>query len=104
VNEVNMQSLSHEQIVDDIVSILQEMVMDWDLEFSEPIGPNTRLITDLGFESIDVVQLVVAIEQHYDRRGLPWEEILMVDGHYVNEMKTGQIVDFLQQCLNNERS
>jgi len=86
-----------------VIRILGEITYDWDLEFGGAIGPDTKLITDLGFESIDVVQFVVAMEEHFRRRGLPWEEFLMVDGRYVDEIKVDDTVAFLNRCLNNHQ-
>ena len=84
----------------DLVGILQDMTSDWDTEFDGGIRPETRLIADLGFESIDVVQFVVAVEERYQRRELPFEEILMADGRYVDEVRVGDAVDFLVRHLN----
>lgn len=77
------------------VAIINDMTSDWDTGFEGGVGPETRLIADLGFESIDVVQLVVAIEERFQRRDLPFEELLMEDGRYVDELRVGAIADFL---------
>ncbi len=89
-----------EQILQDVVAILEDMTKDWDTEFSGAIGAETRLIGDLAFESIDVVQFVVAIEEHFKRRDLAFEQLLMEDGRYVSELRVGGAVDFLHQKLN----
>jgi acyl carrier protein len=83
-------------IEQDVIRILSDMTKDWDLEFSGAIGPQTRLVGDLAFESIDVVQFVVAIEEHYKRRDLPFEQLLMKDGRYVSEIRVQDAVDFLE--------
>jgi len=83
----------------ELIGILTDMTADWDTAFSGGIQGNTRLIADLGFESIDVVQLVVAIEGQFQRRDLPFEELLMEDGRYVEELEVGSIVDFLARHL-----
>ena len=84
-------------VLRDVVSILEDITGDWDLDLSGGIGPETRLIADLGFESIDVVQFVVAIEQRFQRRDLPFEQLLMVDGRYRDDLHVVDIVDFLDQ-------
>ena len=43
--------------------------------------------------------LVVAIEAHVHRRHLKFEQLMMVDGRYVQELKVGEIVDFLDKQL-----
>lgn len=88
-----------DQLLNDLVSILHDLTSNWDVELSGAIDVDTRLIGDLAFESIDVVQLIVAIEEKYRRRDLPFEEVLMVDGGYVDEIRVGQLVDFLHARL-----
>lgn len=93
--------LAREVILQDLIHILENMTSDWDMELSEPMGPQTKLIADLGFESIDVVQFIVAIEERFQRRGLPFEELLMTEGRYVDEIRVGDTADFLHVHLNN---
>ncbi len=82
------------------VETLNEMTSDWDNEYDEPIGPKTKLIGDLAFESIDVVQLIVAIEEEFQSRSLSFEQLLMKDGRYVDEIVVEELVEFLDSQLN----
>ncbi|MCB1997795.1 MAG: acyl carrier protein [Rhodoferax sp.] len=91
--------LSRDQIEADLCTILTDMTTDWDLEYDEPINGETRLMADLAFESIDVVQLVVAIEGHFKKRQMHFEHLLMVDGRYVQELQVKQISEFLEKAL-----
>ncbi len=86
-------------ILKEVIGILEDMTSDWDLEFSGGIGPDTRLIGDLAFESIDMVQLVVAIEERFKRRDLPIEKLLMEDGRYVDDLRVGDVAGFLEEHL-----
>lgn len=56
---------------------------------------DTRLLADLGFESIDIIQLVVAIQEEILRRKLSFDRLLMKDGRYVDDLSIGQIADYL---------
>jgi acyl carrier protein len=56
---------------------------------------DTRLLADLGFESIDIIQLVVAIQEEILRRKLSFDKLLMRDGRYVDDLSIGQIADYL---------
>ncbi len=87
-------------IFNDMTKILENLTSDWDTAHEGSITPETRLIADLGFESIDVVQLVVAIEEHYQRRDLPFMELLMENGRYVDDLKVADAVHFLNKHLN----
>lgn len=92
-------ALSREKIEADLCAILTDMTTDWDLPSDEPITGETRLMADLAFESIDVVQLVVAIEGHFGKRQMHFEHLLMVDGRYVQELQVKQISEFLEGAL-----
>lgn len=91
--------MRQETILEDVIKILQEMTSDWEMEFSDPIGAGTKIISDLEFESIDVVQLVVQIEEYYKRKDLPFEKLLMVNGRYRDDLSVQEVVDFLCSSL-----
>ena len=97
-----MEPVTHAEdrtITDDLVRILEEMTSDWDTGFTGGIDENTYIVRDLGCESIDVVQFVVAIEERFQRRDFPIEKLLMVDGRYVDDLRVGDVVTFLRQYL-----
>jgi len=96
--------VSREIIETAILGILEELTQDWDTDYSGDIGPETLLVGELAFESIDVVQLVVSIESRFERRDLPFEKLLMDNGRYVDDMTVRQIVDFLEANLANTTS
>jgi acyl carrier protein len=83
------------ELVPQLADLLEDFTQDWDNEFEGEMSRETRLLADLGFESIDIIQLVVAIEQMVGKRKLPFNELLMKDGRYVDDLSIGQIADFL---------
>ena len=93
--------LMRESISASVVEILNRMTSDWDIGFAGGIKPTTRLIGDLTFESIDMVQFVVAIEEQFMRRDLPFEKLLMGDGRYVDDLRVAEVSDFLCEHLNH---
>ncbi|WP_052367558.1 acyl carrier protein [Algiphilus aromaticivorans] len=86
-----------EAILARLKDVLEDFIEDWDIELDEPIGRDTLLLGDLEFESIDIIQFVVAIEEAFGKRKLPFEQVLMKDGRYVDDLSVGQITDFLHQ-------
>ncbi len=78
-----------------VVAVLEDTVADWDLELEEPIGAETTLIEDLAFESIDIVQFSVALEQKLGKKDLPFEKLFIEDGAYVDDVSVNDIVAFL---------
>lgn len=80
-----------------VVEVVAGLVADWDLDGE--IGVATRLVADLEFESIDIIQMVVAFEERLQKRNLGFETLLMVDGRYVDDLSLGQIATFLHARL-----
>jgi acyl carrier protein len=60
--------------------MLTDLTSHWDRGLGGPIGAKTWLVADLGFDSVDDVQVAIAIEEQFQRRKLPFEKLLMVDG------------------------
>jgi acyl carrier protein len=82
-------------IASKVIAVANEMVADWDLDLPGGITRDTRLIEDLDFESIDIVQFAVGIERAFDRKGLPFEKLFMKDGAYVNDITISEVTEFL---------
>ena len=76
-----------------VIGLLRDMVKDWDLD--REIDAQSTLVKDLQFESIDIIQLVVALEERFHRRNFGFSELLMIDGRYVDDLSVAQIVAFL---------
>src|SRR5262245_54052193 len=93
------KTFTRDELESGVCALLTDMTADWELDYDQPISGETRLMADLAFSSIDVVQLVVAIEAFVQRRQLHFEHLLMVDGRYVMELQVKQIADFLAEQL-----
>jgi acyl carrier protein len=78
-----------------LIALLQDFTQDWDNSFEGEMKRDTRLLADLGFESIDIIQLVVAIQEEVIRQKLSFDKLLMKDGRYVDDLSIGQIADYL---------
>lgn len=88
-------SAAHDTYVKQLIVLLEDFTQDWDHEFEGRMNADTRLLGDLGFESIDIIQLVVAIEEDISKKKVPFDKLLMKDGRYVDDLSIGQIADFL---------
>ena len=55
------------------------------------IGPNTDILEDLGADSLDIVELVMAIEEEYD--------IVITDERAQNVRTVEQLVDMLESII-----
>ena len=76
---------------------LAEFIEDWGLEVE--ITGTTSLVEDLEFDSIDVIQFVVAMESAFESRSIGFQNLLMQDGRYVDDLTVGQIEAFIASRL-----
>jgi acyl carrier protein len=96
--------IGRDLLIGSVIAILEDMTSDWDLDYGGGIGPETCLIGDLSCESIDIVQFVVAIEECFQRRDLPFERLLMTNGRYIDDLTVNDVVNFLDANLNPQKS
>lgn len=89
-----------DKTVAELVALIADFTQDWDDEPEDGVGAQTLLLADLGFESIDIIQFIVAIEEDLDVISkVPFEALLMKEGRYVDDLSVGQIAEFLQPYL-----
>jgi acyl carrier protein len=89
--------LTETQIQSDIIEILKDMTQEWDLDVDE-ISPDTKLVEDLSFASVDIIHLVVSIEEHFKQK-LGFNELLMNDGRYVDDLSINDVTNFVSRKL-----
>jgi len=83
-----------------VIHILQDMTSDWETDFAGPIVSDTCLVSDLGFCSIDIVQLAIALEEFFECKGLPFQQLVTTpDGKYVDDITVGELLQFLLRNL-----
>ena len=61
---------------------------------SAQIGPQTDILEDLGADSLDIVELVMAIEEEYD--------IVITDERAANVRTVEQLVEMLEGILGSK--
>jgi acyl carrier protein len=94
-----MVGATREQIAAELEKIFQETMGDW--EYSGEITAETRLFADLGLESIDMVALGGAIEEHY-RRTFPFAQWLSsLRDQQVDDIRVSEVIQFLHDNLNS---
>lgn len=91
---------SRDQILEDVLTLLQSLARDW--EFDGPLNAETRLFNDLAFESLDLVVLGAAVQEHF-RRTFPFPEFFAQVGQRdVRDITVGEWVDFLDTHMADE--
>lgn len=82
-----------------IFGAVEELLDAMDAEFEEDLTAELLLVADLDFASIDFVQLIVAIEDRLGQK-VGFQDMLMQDGKYVEDLSIGQVVDYTEQRIN----
>jgi acyl carrier protein len=83
-----------------ILSLVHDITEDWDLEELE-VTPQTRLLGELGFSSIDMLDFLSAVDRHYGRR-FQWRLLIVVDGVYIDDLSVAQIAEFVASNFDAE--
>ena len=85
--------LNRQAIQDYVLRTLGDLSQDWD--YSRPVGPESLLFSELGLESLDVVVLGTAIQEHYQRL-MPFAELLGEIGQRDRkDLSISELVDFV---------
>lgn len=89
--------VSRERIMEDVLGLLRQLAGDW--EYTGEINADTRFFADMGLQSLDVVILGTAIQEHYRRR-LPFGELFTrVGQRCLPDIPVSEWVDFIYQQL-----
>lgn len=82
-----------------IIQLIEAMTESWDFDDAlETITPSAQLIADLGFSSVDFVQLFVAVEEAFGRK-LGFHDLIMPQDKYVDDLSVAQIVTYVEAKL-----
>jgi acyl carrier protein len=93
-------SSSLPEVQNQLTELVADIVRGWGYDMPDDTGPATRLVADLGFQSVDLVMLMLSIEAHWDVSGIPFERLLRIDGaRYLDELSLGELARFLTNEL-----
>ena len=91
-------SRSREEILADVLQSVRLMSDDW--EYDAPITEETNLISDLGFQSMDLAILSGSLQSHYDQF-LPFPDFFeKITQSGRKDVSIGDWVDFIYEQLN----
>jgi len=85
-----------QEILEYLLQKMEELTQDWD--YADPVRPESRLFTELGFESLDAVVLCTAIQEHY-RTLMPFAELLADIGREQRDLSINELADFVDTHL-----
>ena len=87
----------------DLTKILMELISAGEEQFGLSLTPETLLGADLGLKSINLVQLVAAIQRLYNRFDLPFQELFLPSDRPVNDLRIAELAEFLYKNLNGQQ-
>jgi len=87
---------SRQEILDYLLQKMGELTQDWD--YPDPVRPESKLFTELGFESLDAVVLCTAIQEHY-QTPMPFAELLAEIGQQQRDLSIGELAAFVNTHL-----
>jgi len=93
-----LEKPTEDEVKNILVEIIEDLIQDWELDLEEQISGSTLLVADLEFASVDIIQLCVAIEQHYNRK-IGFQELLMQGGKYISDLSIDELATFLRNRL-----
>ena len=100
--DVNMSTeWTKDKVLKSMIEIVKEVSQDFESGFAGDISAATHLGNDLDFESIDVVEMSVSIEQCFKRRKIPFQKLFEGKDHYY-DLTVQEIADFLSEFLSTE--
>lgn len=89
-----MSRLLKESVEATVIAVIEDLVQDWGLDIEGGVKASTRVVADLEFASVDIIQLCVALEECYGRK-FGFQGLLMRDGSYVGDLSVDQIATFV---------
>jgi acyl carrier protein len=88
---------TRDQLRTDVLEILREKNRKLDSDFSGPLTEETRIVGDLDFESVLIVEFCMAIGKHF-RKKLPFQDLVFQNGKF-QDFTVGQLLTFLEDRL-----
>ena len=88
---------TRERVRADVLDILREKTRTLDVSFSGALTEETRIVEDLDFESVMIVEFCMAVGKHF-RKKLPFQNLVFQDGQF-QDFTVGQLVTFVEGHL-----
>ncbi|MBP6716523.1 MAG: acyl carrier protein [Acidobacteria bacterium] len=91
------------QITDTVIATVTNITQDWSL--SADVRPDTRLISELGFTSMDAIDLFAMLDIAFQSK-LPFEQFAVVgaNGEYRQEFTIADVAEFVDTHFETPRA
>jgi acyl carrier protein len=91
------EALTRDRLRDEVLEILREKTRTLDSGFGGTLTEQTRIVGDLDFESVMIVEFCMAVGKHF-RKKLPFQNLVFREGQF-QDFTVGQLVTFLEDHL-----
>jgi acyl carrier protein len=78
-----------------VTQTVTEMLRDEDQIFASPLTPETLLVADLDYKSLDIVMLIGYLNRQLHLTDIPFERLLFVHGRPVADLSLQALADFM---------
>ena len=90
------------EIEQTIAAAVAEAIRDWGVDVE--LEPSTRLIADVGFTSMDTIDLFARLDVLFQRK-FPYEPFITAEGGgYRSEITIGELAAFIDQSFDTPRA
>jgi acyl carrier protein len=87
---------TRQEVLEYLLHKMEELSQDWD--YVEPVRPESRLFSELGFGSLEAVILCTAIQDHYGAP-MPFAELLAEIGREQRDLSIQELAAFVETHL-----
>lgn len=77
-----------------VLEILREFAEEWGLDDLE-VGPETALKADMSFESTDIMQLFMGVQEAFPGLQIPFQNLVIKDGSFVDDLTARDVIAFV---------
>lgn len=98
MTNLEQHAWTREQLRADVLDILRAKVEKLDSSAQGPLSEETRLLGDLDFESVTIVEFCMAIGKHFQKKKLPFQELVFRNGQF-QDFTVAELVTFLEKHL-----
>jgi len=77
-----------------VFSILAEFADEWGLDDLE-LTAETSLKSDMSFESTDIMQLFLGVQEAFPTVQIPFQSLVMKDGKFVDDLTVRDVIAFV---------
>lgn len=97
----NLLPASAQDVEEYITKKILDLSKDWD--YDDPITPTSKLFGELGMESLDVVVLAIAIQEHF-RQPMPFAELFADIGQSQRDLTIEELTKFVSDQVAGQQA